>query len=278
MCLYPKKFRGMLVDCRKCFECSLKYSNQWAYRIMLEASLYKDNSFFTLTYNNENLESNSLCKRDLQLFIKRLRKHFKNDKLRYFACGEYGSLHGRPHFHIIVFNLHLDDLFFHSIDKKGIKIYRSPTLEKLWTKGFSSVGDLSFDSALYCAKYMQKSLDKDDNRVKPFTIMSLKPGIGANAINAKMLLTDKIYFNGKHIPIPRYFLKVFENRDGYDLSELRKKREIYMNGVKFSMEDLQSLQFRRDRYKSKFNTTLYSVADDEKNAERCDKELSYLIE
>ena len=60
--------------------------------------------FITLTYNNENLPpGDELCKRDLQLFIKRLRK--VNPGIRYFAIGEYGEEGKRPHYHAVIFNL-----------------------------------------------------------------------------------------------------------------------------------------------------------------------------
>nr|WEW54463.1 MAG: replication initiation protein [Microvirus Sku15] len=45
-----------------------------------------------------------LLKSDLQLFIKRLRKYYdkKKCKLRYYAVGEYGPAHFRPHYHILL--------------------------------------------------------------------------------------------------------------------------------------------------------------------------------
>lgn len=43
-----------------------------------------------------------LCKKDVQLFIKRLRKRIINEKVRYFLCGEYGPLHYRPHYHMLL--------------------------------------------------------------------------------------------------------------------------------------------------------------------------------
>ncbi len=42
--------------------------------------------------------------RDLQLFIKRVRKYlskYTNEKIRYYSISEYGQLHYRPHFHIL---------------------------------------------------------------------------------------------------------------------------------------------------------------------------------
>lgn len=44
--------------------------------------------------------------KDVQLFLKRLRKHlnkYTHETLRYFAVGEYGPLHFRPHFHLLLF-------------------------------------------------------------------------------------------------------------------------------------------------------------------------------
>lgn len=47
-----------------------------------------------------------LCKRDVQLFLKRLRKYldkYEGQKIRYFVTGEYGPESFRPHFHILLF-------------------------------------------------------------------------------------------------------------------------------------------------------------------------------
>lgn len=47
-----------------------------------------------------------LRKSDLQKFMKRLRYHISkqtNEKIRYYACGEYGPVHFRPHFHLLLF-------------------------------------------------------------------------------------------------------------------------------------------------------------------------------
>lgn len=46
------------------------------------------------------------CKRDVQLFLKRLRKllnRYTNEKIRYYAVSEYGPVHYRPHYHILFF-------------------------------------------------------------------------------------------------------------------------------------------------------------------------------
>lgn len=43
-----------------------------------------------------------LNKYDVQLFLKRLRKYYAPRKLRFFAVGEYGPKHFRPHYHLLL--------------------------------------------------------------------------------------------------------------------------------------------------------------------------------
>ena len=109
------------------------------------------------------------------------RKHFGEQKIKYFYAGEYGRLcqHGinvhdvgcpmcnvgRPHYHMCLFNGIFSDLVPYESDG-GITRYTSPTLEKIWGYGFVDVGDLNFASASYCAKYIVKKMKgpvKDDH-------------------------------------------------------------------------------------------------------------------
>ncbi|WP_422851467.1 rolling circle replication-associated protein [Candidatus Ruthia endofausta] len=100
----------LLLPCGQCIGCRLERSHQWAIRCIHEASLYPDNSFITLTYDNDNLPSNrSLDKRHFQLFMKPLRKKYSHKKICFYHCGEYGDLHKRPHYHAILFNHHFED-------------------------------------------------------------------------------------------------------------------------------------------------------------------------
>ena len=105
------------VPCGKCLECRIQYARAWADRCVLEAKQYKYNYFVTLTYDDEFLPNrNSLEPKDLQLFIKRLRKHYAKKypdlKIRFLASGEYGDKSWRPHYHIILFNCPIDDLTY----------------------------------------------------------------------------------------------------------------------------------------------------------------------
>lgn len=180
--------REMEVACGQCLGCRLDRSRMWAFRIVHEASLYQfecGNSFVTLTYrdqiecNDEQLANGfhipddwSLHKAHFQKFMKRLRKVFPQ-KIRFFHCGEYGQTckHGlslvdvgcplcnvgRPHYHAILFNCSFPDLEKYS-QVNGEDRFTSPLLEKIWKYGFVDVGQVTFESAAYVARYCLKKV------------------------------------------------------------------------------------------------------------------------
>lgn len=233
MCLYPVtryvkrkstgKYELVTHSCGKCLECITKNSTEWAFRLYLESKCHKSTSMITLTYNNDNLPNNgNLDRREVQLFIKKLRKAISPIKIRIFYSGEYGSKKERCHFHIIVFGWKPNDLVFF-FRRDDHDVFLSDFVSKLWQKGFITVEDLTYNSAKYCGKYMQKLVDVPKGNTKPFIGMSNRPGIGYYAIDLKMLDSDKVYCEGKSIQVPRYFLKVLE-RAGFDFTELHNAR------------------------------------------------------
>lgn len=257
MCLYPKTlvvtrknldYREVVqVNCGKCTECLQQRANEWAFRIMDECKQHSENCALTLTYDNEHLPvGGNVVKRDVQLFIKSLRKAVAPIRIRYFCCGEYGAQFLRPHYHILIFGWRPPDLYAFQRDKKNIMMYRSPMLEKIWKAGFSSVLEVTIETAKYCAKYMQKFnfLVQEKGLEPPFTLMSNRPGIGFNAVNAECLTSDKIYHKGKSIKVPRYYLKVLE-RGGHDLTEFTNRRIL-----KAQMVGDRDLDERRERSKN----------------------------
>lgn len=184
------------LPCGRCVGCLMERARSWSVRIVHEASLHADNCFVTLTFRDAKV---SLDYRDFQLFLKRLRKAagFFDVTLwqwlpRFFVCGEYGSLRGRPHYHAILFGLNFPDRVFDRLSPAGERLYRSAQLEELWPDGFSSIGDVTEKSAAYVARYVTKKLDgpgRDDlvdlgtgelsRRVPEFVRMSRRPGVGA---------------------------------------------------------------------------------------------------
>lgn len=45
-----------------------------------------------------------VCNRDLDLFLKRLRSYYPDEKIRYYAVSEYGPTSFRPHWHLLLFS------------------------------------------------------------------------------------------------------------------------------------------------------------------------------
>lgn len=205
-------YEKLSLPCGKCVECLASYSSEWANRCMLEASLHERSCMITLTYKDSDC---SVHRSDLQLFLKRLRKAVYPTLIRFFACGEYGKKGKRPHYHVIIFGWSPSDLveFFmrdsHWVYKSDFvaKVWQSP---KAWSDlprsgGFISVERLVSQVAKYTAKYMQKLNSLPEGVEKPFTSMSLKPGIGLLAFKDSWRYSDHIYLNGLALPVPRYF-------------------------------------------------------------------------
>lgn len=173
----------VLLPCGRCLACKMRRAKEWAIRATHEAQMHQDNCFLTLTYDDEHLPKDySVSVRAIQLFMKRLRKSIAPQKVRYLACGEYGSLNGRPHYHLCLFGYCPDDL----IDTSGYgisKYYYSQKIHKLWPFGFHTIGELNEKSAAYVARYTVKKaavLDerREDGRTPEFMTCSRKPGLG----------------------------------------------------------------------------------------------------
>lgn len=160
------------LPCGKCSGCRLDNARQFAVRSVHESQQYSNNCFVTLTYSPERLKSDSLNPKDFVDFAKRLRKRFDGIDLvehqgkrikpiRIMYAGEYGDNLGRPHFHACIYNFDFDDKDLLFTTKAGNRLYTSPTLEKLWGKGMVSIGNLTYDSASYTARYVMKKITGD---------------------------------------------------------------------------------------------------------------------
>ena len=259
--------------------CRLAYSREWANRCYLESLTKSPNWFVTLTYNEEHLprqfftndndeifEVNSLQKNDLSSFIKRLRSHYdyydKKNNMSFYACGEYGSNFFRPHYHLLIFGLPIDDLVYHST-KNGFVTYNSPTFENLWKKGFVTINEFSWETAAYVARYMLKKQKGEDfeqykkfNLVPEFVNMSRSPGIAYDyyQMNKEKIFNDGFIsvknFKGIfHDSIPAYYYRLLkkENPDLF-FSLKSKKRVDFLNNLElnafFDNSDLNDYEQR----------------------------------
>lgn len=196
---------GLRVPCGKCIACRLQRSREWTVRMLHERSAHEYACFITLTYDEEHCpKNNTLRKKDLQLFFKKLRKSIHPRKIRYYACGEYGEKRGRPHYHAVLFGIHPGE-------KKLI--------QDNWLHGSIHVGNAEYDSMMYVAGYVMKKYtgpmaqsEYIEKGIEPvFQTCSL--GIGkdwmyANEEYLRQNLGCTVH--GAPVGLPRYYRKKLE--------------------------------------------------------------------
>lgn len=233
--------------CGQCIGCRLEYSRCWAVRCTHESSLYEQNCFLTLTYDEKNLPSDkSLRKKDLQKFMKRLRRKNEHKTIRFFACGEYGEKFSRPHYHICLFNYDFPDRQIFKAGKKthykhywkkghDHSVYTSDMCGEVWQKGFHTIGELTFESAAYVARYVTKKVtgEKKDlwyeGKQPEFALMSRRPGIGYGWIEKyknDVYPKDFHTLNGNKMRPNRYYDSYCEKVDKRMFEEIKKKRRL----------------------------------------------------
>lgn len=248
----------LALPCGQCSGCRLMKSQEWQTRLVHESKCHDHNAFVTLTYDQENVpEDFSLKLRDLQLFMKRLRKA-KPQRVRFFGVGEYGDQTLRPHYHLILFNCDFHSKEVIRIDKRtGSPIFTSPELAELWPFGIHEIGTVTPASAGYVARYCLKKLngEKADAfytrtspidgkvyRVAPeFAVMSRRPGIGldwfrkheADAFAFSLTtkgrvhsVSDFVVVDGQRRKPPGYYLRKLGEAPQTAIKRARKRAAI----------------------------------------------------
>lgn len=291
----PAEWPDINIPCGHCIGCRLDKSRQWADRMMLELDHSKTAIFLTLTYDDFNVPVAcvlddrertpllSLRKRDVQLFMKRLRKAFTGREIRFYLAGEYGTNTHRPHYHAILFGLSLAD--FPDIqpicqNSFGQFLYKSDAMYSIWKLGHVVLADVSWQTCAYVARYCVKKQTGDVSRetfesfgVEPeFSLMSRRPGIaGFYAIEHPDLISNsKQYFsdvNGASprtsCPTPKFVFQKLEltNPELYD--KIKSQRQIYARDkelIALSRTDLDFWEY--DRVKEYNHEKRSSVLND----------------
>lgn len=231
-------YTPIVLPCGKCMACRINKASEWATRIMLEAKYHPKNScwFVTCTYRDEELvlvddvdgaTRPTLIPQHLTKFLKDLRYyydyHFNHSGIRFFACGEYGDLYLRPHFHIILFNMPIFDEKIFTV-RNNQPVFHVPALEKCWKRGFIECTPLTYDSAAYVARYTQKKVNgfisqaHYGNLEPEFIRMSRMPGIGRLFYDDNrddIFTTDEINLIGRKgkvqtVKPPSYYNDLFD--------------------------------------------------------------------
>lgn len=177
---------------------TLTYSNDYIPRMYLAPTENGDYEIYDDEYYNQigTLSSfqlkdyETLCRKceaenvpflrkyDLQKFFKRLRKYFSDNekkyhipygKIRYYACGEYGPRHFRPHYHVILWT---------SCDNILSEIGKA--VSTCWQYGRVSTETPFQDVSRYVAQYVNSSVPLPSllklSETKPFSVHSLHLG------------------------------------------------------------------------------------------------------
>lgn len=221
---YISKFQNIqrvYVPCGKCFTCLSKRAKSWTLRLTTEYLKWNNNCVLTLTYNDENLPENGLLNyKDVQLFLKRLRKKYPDKKIRFACCCEYGSSENstiRPHYHIILFNFFPPDVDLikpYKITKKRSKLYKSKIMDDLWSNGFVDVGLVDHKTSRYVCQYCVKIAMNFKNKLylekikqkREKLVTSIGTGLEYFKLNMKAIFDNRYCVLGSYkYPIPKYF-------------------------------------------------------------------------
>lgn len=262
-------YEFLTIPCGQCIGCRIAYSREWACRMMLENEYSTASYFITLTYDDEHitkkkkkikpegylrsitqypnmvdfvdcdtgemLEHMTLNKKDMEYFIKRLRKQY-GPGIRYYYCGEYGSKTMRPHYHSIFFNLPISDLVFFKKSPDGkFNYFLSPTIERLWPFGYHLITEVSFDTCAYVARYVTKKakgLKREYYErlgiLPEFSNSSRRPGIGRQWFEDHGAEAYKTYIitvsspnGGLRLKPPRYYDNLYDVLDGVRMAEIK---------------------------------------------------------
>lgn len=274
--------RPLTLPCGQCIGCRLERSRQWAVRCMHESSMHEFNSFVTLTYDDDHIPSDmSLNYRHFQLFMKRVRARFRA-RVRFYMCGEYGEVYKRPHYHACLFGLRPDDLYPWRKSGAGFQLYRSPVMEDLWRFGSVEVGDVTFESAAYVARYIMKKVTGDRaeahysavdgdtgeifSRVPEFTRMSLKPGIGFTwfeKYRREVFPLDRVVVRGVECKPPKYYKLLLDA----DSSKLGEQHAIVVENKRYADGLLLADDNTDDRLKVKEDVCIARIKNLKRSVE-----------
>lgn len=237
------------VPCGKCYDCKMRYAQQWCFRIMHEERISKLSYFITLTYNTNfvPLTRKGFMTLDdgehLRNFVKRVRNYYRYRKknpitkrmkyyydkvprIKYYAVGEYGSQNKRPHYHMVIFNACEESIL------------------KAWSYGDIHFGQVNGASVMYSLKYIMKDgqipMFNGDDRIKEYRRTSIN--MGSSFLTPEIISYYRkremqpfiVLSGGFKIAIPRYFrekiwrkeeLKVLNLKLKYKFEKIAEKEE-----------------------------------------------------
>lgn len=174
---------------------------------------------------------------------KKFRIHHNHTKLSFYMCGEYGERTKRPHYHACVFGYRFKDEKREKQTATGHTLYTSKNLDKLWSKGNTWTGKVTFESAAYVARYVMKKINRDKakrhyeitdletgeirQRAPEYNRMSLRPGIGKSWYDKYQndaYPEAQVVVRGHKTNTPRYYDKQRKKTHHDEIVEVKKER------------------------------------------------------
>lgn len=235
--------QNITVQCGKCPLCLHSHRMNWLMRCEQESitTNLPNHWFITLTYNEKKCPRKrgvkTLFKRHPQLFLKRLRK--AGYSIKYILVGEYGSETQRPHYHMLAWT-------------------NAPhtEIDKSWGYGNVHYRKLERETILYTLKYVLNPRQGDNERKqREYAVYSKGIGLGYLSLEMYYYHTGEyespVYytvFEGKKIPLPRYYRKkIFTKYQNY-LHAL----EMYYQSLKERIRLVRT--FKKGGYKNPWQT------------------------
>lgn len=291
---YLKRFEDVkivYVPCGKCIQCLTKRSKSWEIRSVFELLQSNTACCLTLTYDDDNL---TLCPetvpysdddviditqdrrgiinyKDVQDFIKRIRKHFHFKKeIKYICSCEYGGSGTlRPHYHILLFGYCPDDLRFYKKSKKGTLLYKSDFLTDKWSKGFVDVGKADVQSCRYISQYCCKNLLKERKCASSYNkkVLKAKNMIARESLHSSIGLGLKHFKRNYHTiidsgfikygkfcyAIPSYFIKKLEVISDRLYTFVKQKSRDYWINFKWTLKDQNNARIKSEQLLERLN-------------------------
>lgn len=249
---YERYEKFIEVPCGHCFTCRMQRANEWVLRCVHELEYHDCAIFVTLTYDSAHIKVRdyidedgcigsryTLCYKDFQDYMKRLRKKYPDNNIRYIVAGEYGDRTKRPHYHAIIFGYRppseLDMIV--QYNKHGDPLYDNMEIVDMWRQGYITYAPATVETICYVAQYtLKKAFNDDDWKLekygieKPTLHMSTNPAIGSQWYeDNKPDLTMNMFYNTKDgarsSTVPRYYLKLAERNNDKSFKKYLKKSE-----------------------------------------------------
>lgn len=264
-----------MVPCGKCAFCLTNKRSQWMFRVHHEMRTQLHPGYFlTLTYDEKHVRrvgpkgQLSLRFRDVQLFLKRIRKNKYYAK--YICVGEYGSDTQRPHYHMLLWTdapvSFLEENWKSSIDNSRM--------------GAIHFGKLTVASAMYTLKYIiQPKVKTSDDDPREKTRAQFSKGLGLSYLTTEMYEWHTFDYdapemfsviNGNKVALPRYYKnKIFtkfqmkKQQSKFYWESVRKHRKAMRHALKIGVKDTKTYfkKLRNDQAlmilkKTKYNLSL----------------------